>query len=52
MFDASRPGCVLRRPGTQRYLIPLSDRRASLRSVDWVKDASVARMWPIVCRSY
>ncbi len=32
--------------GRSVYLIPLSDRRASLRSVDWVKDASVARMWP------
>jgi len=32
--------------GRSVYLIPLTDRRASLRSVDWVKDASVARMWP------
>ena len=28
------------------YLLPLSDRRAALRSVDWVKDASIARLWP------
>lgn len=32
--------------GRSVYLIPLSDRRSSLRAVDWVKDASVARMWP------
>jgi len=32
--------------GRSAYLIPLSDRRASLRTVDWVKDASVARFWP------
>jgi cell division protein FtsQ len=32
--------------GRSVYLIPLSDRRAELKRVDWVKDASVARMWP------
>ena len=32
--------------GRSVYLIPLSERRASLRTVDWVKDASVARFWP------
>jgi cell division protein FtsQ len=32
--------------GRSAYLIPLNDRRASLRTVDWVKDASVARFWP------
>jgi len=32
--------------GQSVYLLPLADRRASLRSVDWVKDASVARLWP------
>lgn len=32
--------------GRSVYLIPLADRRASLRSVDWIKDASVARFWP------
>jgi cell division protein FtsQ len=32
--------------GRSVYLIPLTERRASLRAVDWVKDASVARMWP------
>jgi cell division protein FtsQ len=32
--------------GQSVYLIPLSDRRASLRNVDWIKDASVARFWP------
>ncbi len=32
--------------GRSAYLIPLDDRRASLRTVDWVKDASVARFWP------
>lgn len=28
------------------YLMPLAERRDALRSVDWVKDASIARMWP------
>src|ERR1700676_1263239 len=28
------------------YLLPLSERREALRSVDWVKDASIARLWP------
>jgi len=32
--------------GRSVYMVPLSDRRASLRTVDWVKDASVARFWP------
>ncbi len=32
--------------GRSAYLIPLEDRRAALRTVAWVKDASVARFWP------
>jgi cell division septal protein FtsQ len=32
--------------GRSVYLLPLSDRRATLRTVDWVKDATVARVWP------
>jgi cell division protein FtsQ len=32
--------------GLSVYLMPLSDRRATLRKVDWVKDAAVARAWP------
>jgi cell division protein FtsQ len=32
--------------GRSVYLIPMSARRASLRTVDWIKDASVARFWP------
>jgi cell division protein FtsQ len=32
--------------GRSAYLIPLDERRASLRTVAWVKDASVARFWP------
>ena len=32
--------------GRSIYLLPLGDRRASLRSVDWVRDATVARVWP------
>lgn len=28
------------------YLLPLSERRETLRSVDWVKEASIARLWP------
>jgi cell division protein FtsQ len=32
--------------GRSVYLLPLSERRSTLRAVDWVKDASVARVWP------
>ncbi len=32
--------------GRSVYLLPLSDRRLALTGVDWVKDASVARIWP------
>jgi cell division protein FtsQ len=32
--------------GLSVYVMPLSDRRATLRRVDWVKDAAVARIWP------
>ena len=32
--------------GRSVYLIPLAERRASLRTVNWVKDAKVARFWP------
>lgn len=32
--------------GRSVYTLPLSERRASLRTVDWVKDASVSRFWP------
>ena len=32
--------------GRSVYLLPLTDRRAELREVDWVKDASIARLWP------
>src|SRR5580704_2394585 len=32
--------------GRSVYLLPLSDRREALREVDWVKDASIARLWP------
>ena len=32
--------------GRSVYLLPLSDRRETLRTVDWVKDASIARLWP------
>src|ERR1700733_3573327 len=32
--------------GRSVYLLPLSDRRETLRAVDWVKDASIARLWP------
>jgi cell division protein FtsQ len=32
--------------GRSVYLLPLSERREALRSVDWVKDASIARLWP------
>jgi cell division protein FtsQ len=32
--------------GMSVYLIPIRDRSARLRSIDWVKDASIARFWP------
>jgi cell division protein FtsQ len=32
--------------GRSVYLLPLEDRRLTLRSIAWVKDASVARLWP------
>lgn len=32
--------------GRSVYLLPMTDRRDSLRTVDWVKDASIARLWP------
>ena len=32
--------------GRSVYLIPLSERRTTLRTLDWVKDASIARLWP------
>ncbi len=32
--------------GRSVYLLPLADRRATLRTVDWVKDASIVRLWP------
>jgi cell division protein FtsQ len=32
--------------GRSVYLLPISDRRASLRSASWVRDATIERMWP------
>jgi cell division septal protein FtsQ len=32
--------------GRSVYLLPLSERQEALRSVDWVRDASIARIWP------
>lgn len=32
--------------GRSIYLLPLADRRATLRTIDWVKEATVARVWP------
>jgi cell division protein FtsQ len=32
--------------GRSIYLLPLGDRRLTLRTVDWVKDASLVRVWP------
>lgn len=32
--------------GRSVYLLPLEARRDTLRSIDWVRDASVARVWP------
>ncbi len=32
--------------GRSVYLVPMSDRRLALRSVNWVRDASIERIWP------
>lgn len=32
--------------GRSLYLVPMDDRLATLRKVDWVRDASIARVWP------
>jgi cell division protein FtsQ len=32
--------------GRSVYLMPMSDRRLALRSVNWVREASIERMWP------
>jgi cell division protein FtsQ len=32
--------------GRSIYLLPLNDRRQTLRTVDWVKDATIVRLWP------
>ncbi len=32
--------------GRSIYLLPLDERRHTLRTVDWVKDASIVRLWP------
>jgi cell division protein FtsQ len=32
--------------GRSLYLLPLSERRRDLLAIDWVKDASVSRLWP------
>jgi cell division protein FtsQ len=32
--------------GKSVYLLPMSDRRMTLRAVHWVKDASIVRLWP------
>ncbi len=32
--------------GRSLYLVPLDQRLATLRNVDWVRDASIARVWP------
>lgn len=32
--------------GRSIYLLPLGERRRSLLGIDWVRDASVSRLWP------
>jgi cell division protein FtsQ len=32
--------------GRSAYLVPLGDRRMTLKTVAWVKDATVSRLWP------
>lgn len=33
-------------PGHSMYLFPARERRQSLLAIDWVRDASVSRIWP------
>ncbi len=32
--------------GRSIYLLPLAERRRNLMAIDWVKDATVSRLWP------
>jgi len=32
--------------GRSLYMLPLKQRREQLRALDWVRDASIARIWP------
>lgn len=32
--------------GRSLYLVPLKRRREQLRAIDWIKDASISRIWP------
>jgi cell division protein FtsQ len=32
--------------GRSVYLLPLAERRRTLQGIDWVRDASVSRLWP------
>ncbi len=32
--------------GRSVYLVPLEQRRSSLRSLDWIQEASISRVWP------
>jgi len=32
--------------GRSVYLVPLAERRRSLMAIDWVRDATVSRLWP------
>ena len=32
--------------GRSVYLMPLGKRRAELRDIDWIRDASISRIWP------
>jgi cell division protein FtsQ len=44
--EASLEAAFREDSGRSVYVLPLSDRRSALRTVDWVKDAAVARVWP------
>jgi cell division protein FtsQ len=32
--------------GRSLYLLPLAERRRALLDIDWIKDASISRLWP------
>jgi cell division protein FtsQ len=44
--DQQIAGVFLRDFGRSIYLCPIQERRRKLLAIDWVKDATVSRLWP------